>query len=449
MYKTTDVVIIGAGFSGMSAARSLAGHGLDVTVLEAKDRVGGRTYTDREYEGGPLDLGGMFVGATHHRSRALGEALGFETVSARPGGQMTFRVNGNVVRATDGGYPKTLGAYEGFDVVLSQAYGTIDELARQVGADGPWDSTEHLELDRRTAATWLDEHVYDPLVREIIRLDLSVYFGADLAEMSALFLGQFIAKCEGMRAVQVTAQDRLWLGGSQQICERIAESDGITVLTGSPAIAVEWADQKVSVDHGTGSIIARALVLAVPLSAGGAIRFNPELPRKRHQLQQRAAMGREMKVQIRYSHPFWRDAGLSGEVFDADLGCLAFDGTRPGDELATMVGFIGGYSYDSWIDKEESDRQALFVELLADVFGPEARSPLSYIEMDWTTESFTMGAPVVYMPPGLLSAAGSALAGSIGPIHFAGTEAAPMWTGYMEGAVQAGEAAAAQIIKEW
>lgn len=449
MNKTTDVVVIGAGLSGLTAAYSLADRGLRVTVLEAKDRVGGRTYTDQGYEGGPLDMGGMFVGATHHRSRALGEALGFTTVSARPGGQMTFRIGGEIVRAADGGYPRTVGAHEDFDAALSDAYGAIDELARRIGAHGPWDRPEHRELDRRTAATWLDEHVPDALVREVVRLDLSVYFGADLAEMSALFLGQFIAKCEGMRAVQVTAQDRLWLGGSQQICERLAESDGITVVTGSPAHAVRWTDQQVSVEHGAGRTTARALVMAIPLPAGSAIHFDPELPRKRHQLQQRAAMGREMKFQIRYSRPFWRDDGFSGEIVDADLGCLAFDGTRPADDLATMVGFIGGYSYDLWIEKEESERQALFVELLADAFGPKARSPVSYIEMDWTTEPFTMGAPVVYMAPGLLSATGSALAGSVGPIHFAGTEAAPMWTGYMEGAVQAGEAAAAQIIKEW
>ena len=449
MNRTTDVVVIGAGLSGLAAAYSLADRGLRVTVLEAKDRVGGRTYTDQEYEGGPLDLGGMFVGATHHRSRALGEALGFKTVSARPGGQMTFRVDGQVARATDGGYPKTLSDYRNFDAALSEAYGAIDELAFRVGATGPWDSADHVALDAATAATWVNENVHDPLLREIIRLDLSVYFGADLSEMSALFLGQFIAKCEGMRAVQVTAQDQLWLGGSQPICERIAQSEGITVLTSSPANTVTWAENRVIVEHRTGSVNARALVLAVPPPAATTIRFVPELPRKRHQLHQRAAMGREMKFQIRYAQPFWRDASLSGEIFDADLGCLAFDGTRPGDELATMVGFIGGYSYDSWIERDEDERRALFIDLLADAFGPEARLPLSYIEMDWTAEPFTMGAPVVYLPPGLLSTAGSELAGSIGPIHYAGTEAAPMWTGYMEGAVQAGEAAAAQIIEKW
>lgn len=446
--RTSDVLVIGGGLSGMTAAYTLTQAGLTVTVLEAKDRVGGRTHSDATVPGGPLDLGGMFIGATHHRSRALGEALGLTAVAARPEGQMSYRVNGDVVRAPDGGYPATFGGTNGIDRKLTAAYAKFDDLAEQVGADAPWNSPIAKELDALTVATWLEANVEDPLVRAIMTTDLNIIVGADTTEMSMLFWAQYVAKCEGMHALQVTAQDALWLGGSQQISQRIAELPGVTVLTEWPVHSVVYSDGEVTAISPRGQVTAPAAIIAMPPSAAATLVFSPVLPHPRRQLQSRAPMGRETKVQVRYARPFWRDAGLSGEIFDLDLGYLALDVTRPGDEQATIVAFIGGRDYDQWSSLADNERRIRILASLEAVIGAEAREAVGYFETDWPTLPYTLGAPVTVMPPGLLSTVGSALTDPVGPIRFAGTEAAAMWTGYMEGAVQAGEAAASSILSD-
>ncbi|MDR7159878.1 NAD(P)/FAD-dependent oxidoreductase [Arthrobacter sp. BE255] len=441
-----DAIIVGGGLSGMAAAFTLAQEGLTVTVLEAKDRVGGRTHSDPDTPGGPLDLGGMLIGTTHDRSRLLGETLGLSSVPARPSGSMTYRAEGQVVRAPDGGYPDAVAGSTALDAELRRINGLFDELAELVGAEGPWDIPDHAALDAITVESWLEENVTDAVARRIVRTDLNIIVGADTTEMSMLFWAQYVAKCEGMRALQVTANDALWLGGSQQISQRIAELPGVTVVTGAPVSSVSYTRDSVVIESAQGRFTAPAATIAVPPSAANAIQFSPELPLARRQLQARAPMGRESKVQVRYSRPFWRDAGLSGEVFDLDLGYLSLDVTRPGDEWATIVAFIGGKDYDAWFALGADARKQAVLDSLHAVLGPEAADVLGYHETDWPSVPYTMGAPVTVMPPGLLSKIGDALNAPVGALRFAGTEAASMWTGYMEGAVRAGEAAAHSIL---
>lgn len=444
----SDVIIVGAGLSGMTAAYRLAERGVTVTVVEAKGRVGGRTHSDQAFEGGPLDFGGMLIGVTHERSRQLGESLGLSWSPARPSGRMTYKIDGAVVFAPDSSYPDIIGSTQDVDRQLAAAYGKFDELAAQVGTEGPWDSDEARALDAMTVASWLEANVPDPIVRRIVDTDLNIIVGAATGEMSMLFWAQYVAKCESMHALQVTANDALWLGGSQQIAERIAERERITVVLGNPVIAVEYDAAGVTVSTSDGVYTARAAVIATPPSAASAIEFRPELPLQRRQLQGRAPMGRESKVQLRYATAFWRDRGLSGEIFDLDLGYLALDVTRPGDELATIVAFIGGKDYDRWFLLGPEARRRAVIESLVETIGDEASSPLVYHETDWPSVPHTLGAPVTVMPPGLLSSIGGALNAPVGPLRFAGTEAAPMWTGYMEGAVRAGEAAAESLLGE-
>lgn len=442
-----DAIVVGGGLSGMAAAYTMAQEGLKVTVLEAKDRVGGRTHSDANTPGGPLDFGGMLIGTTHYRSRLLGETLGLSWVPARPSGSMTYRAEGQVVRAPDGGYPDSVAGSIALDAELTRVNGLFDDLAETVGSEGPWEGPEHAALDAVTVQSWLEENVTDEVARRIVRTDLNIIVGADTTEMSMLFWAQYVAKCEGMRALQVTANDALWLGGSQQISQRIAELEGITVITDAPVYSVTYTDDAVVVDSARGRFTAPAATIAVPPSAANAIQFSPELPLARRQLQARAPMGRESKVQVRYSRAFWRDAGLSGEVFDLDLGYLSLDVTRPGDEWATIVAFIGGKDYDAWFALGADARKKAVLDSLVAALGPEAADVLGYHETDWPSVPYTMGAPVTVMPPGLLSRIGDALNAPVGPLRFAGTEAASMWTGYMEGAVRAGEAAAHSILE--
>lgn len=441
-----DVIIIGGGLSGMTAAYTLARAGLEVIVIEAKDRVGGRTHSDQSVAGGPLDLGGMLIGVSHHRSRQLGQSLGLAWAPARPKGRMSYRIDAEVVLAPDSSYPESFAGSVGFDRKLAEAYGKFDELAAHVGAAGPWESDFDRELDTVTVATWLEQNVEDAIVRRIVDTDINIIVGAATSEVSMLFWAQYVAKCENMHALQVTANDALWIGGSQQISERIAELPGITVLTDTPVWAVDYDRDRVTVRSATGTFTAPAAVIATPPAAANAITFAPELPLQRRQLQARAPMGRQSKVQVRYPTAFWRDANLSGEIFDLDLGYLSLDVTRPGDDWATIVAFIGGKDYDRWYALGEDERMRAVLDSLVAILGVQAAEPLAYHETDWPSVPYTLGAPVTVMPPGLLSSIGGALNSSVGPLRFAGTEAAPMWTGYMEGAVQAGEAAANDIL---
>jgi monoamine oxidase len=441
-----DAIIVGGGLSGMTAAYTLAQNGLAVTILEAKDRVGGRTHSHQDAAGGPLDLGGMLIGVTHHRSRQLGEALGLTWAPARPEGRMTYRIDGQVVLAPDSSYPQSIAGSDGLDKKLTAAYGAFDALAARVGAEGPWESDFDRELDTMTVATWLELHVEDPVVRRIVDTDINIIVGAATSEMSMLFWAQYVAKCENIHALQVTANDALWIGGSQQISERIAQQPGITVLTNAPVWAVQYEDDHVTVRSAQGTHTAPAAVIAVPPSAANAIVFTPELPLQRRQLQARAPMGRESKIQVRYPRAFWREANLSGEIFDLDLGHLSLDVTRPGDDWATIVAFIGGKDYDRWYALGAEGRRRAVLDSLVAALGHQAAEPLAYHETDWPSVPYTLGAPVTIMPPGLLSSVGTALNRPVGPLRFAGTEAAPMWTGYMEGAVRAGEAAADSIL---
>lgn len=445
-----DVIVVGAGISGMTTAHRLTERGLSVIVLEAKDRVGGRTWSG-EVEGGPIDFGGMFIGETHDRSLELGLGLGMEMVPARPSGDMAWIIDGEVFRAPDGAYPGlTTADGTPFDTALTDTFGLVDRLAAEVGPHGPWESPLAADLDATTVAGWVERNISDPLVRRMHLTDITIVLGADPAEVSMLYWVSNVARCENIHALQVTANHALWIGGSQGISQRIATALGENVRLGEPVTEVTQYDGGVSVTTtgattGTTTYTARRVVLAMPPGAADQIRFTPALPLPRRQLQARATLGRYAKVQMRYRGRPWLDQGWSGEIFDLDRGSTTLDVTRPGDELATLVTFIGGAFCDDWAAGDDEVRRKQMIEGVTAAFGDLVADPLVYHETIWTDQPYTMGGPVTVMPAGLLTSAGTAIAAPTGLVHYAGTEAADAWTGYMEGGVRAGEAAAAQV----
>lgn len=429
----------------MAAAKMVNDAGLTVAVLEASSRVGGRTWSDQAV-GGAVDYGGMYIGETHDQLIDLGRSLGLEMAQAGQPGSDVYLIDGKAYAAPEGVLPQTVP----FAAELDQSFRTLDDLAVTVGWEAPWAAAAAAELDKISVSTWLDANFADRRVRRVHEMAVTAVLGADAAEVSMLYWAYFIAQCDGYDQVMARssgAQDALWLGGAGQIAERIAEKLNGQIHLDQPAIRVEHSADRVRVHAATLIAEGRSLIVAMAPNAADRINFQPALPPARRQLQMRAPMGRMTKILVRFPTAFWAERGFSGGIVDCDhLGADIFEGTRPGDSHATLIGFIGGSFLDAWVRLSPEQRRTAYLQVLADAFGELPAPPSYFHEIDWTEQTFVKGAPTTVMPPGVLASAGAALRESVGIIRFAGTEASLKWSGYMEGAVRAGRTAAESTL---
>lgn len=441
-----DVIVVGAGPSGSYAAKLLHDRGISVKLVEAKDRVGGRTWFSNDAAGGPIDFGGQWIGETHVLLPELGEELGLQTVSSIKPGNDIFVFNGQVTVGEEDRAPESAS----WTADLTRSFELLDEAGGRLGWEAPWASPAVEALDRMTVAQWLEENVSSAEVRMIHEVMVNILNGANTSEVSMAYWAYFVHQGEGIESLIGTrsgAQVAWFVDGMGKVTQLIADQLGDDLLLNWPVTRIEQHNDGVAVYSGDDELTARYVILATPPSGASHMIFDPPLPAKRAQLQARAPMGRLAKIQVRYQDSFWQEENLSGAAFVCgELAFWVFDGSKPTDSLATIVGFIGGTHLDLWHTFTPQEREARFIDMLVTNIGEGARDVLYYHETDWTEQPWTGGAPVTFMPTGLLSSAGSALRGSTGRIHFAGTEAAPMWSGYIEGALRAGKIAATDVI---
>jgi monoamine oxidase len=443
--ETADVIVIGAGLSGLSAARRLADKNRHVVVLEARDRVGGRTFH------GPIgtrhfDLGAQFVGPTQDHVRALAAEFGLRLQPVFTDAKRIWELRDDRLEFGQGIPPLPIGTL--FD--LPHLMGKIDSLARRVGPRAPWAAADAAALDSTTVADWVASNSYTNNTRDLVACSTRAVFGCDPDEISMLFLAFYTAQGDSLEMLTNTkdgAQDSIILGGTQQLSLRLAQILGPAVRLSQPVTRMAQDDRGVTVTTQAGQTFqaARAIV-AMPPQAAARIEFSPPLPADRRDVQARTPMGRYYKVVVTYEKPFWRDHGYSGEVASVRGPITASYDDDPGDGSGALLGFIGGDHALRWRDlPPEAQRQAVLA-CLARWFGPDALRPTSFGFNDWTTQEYTLGAPVALMGPGVLSRLGPALRAPCGRIHWAGTEAAEKWTGYMDGAIRAGLAAAQAVL---
>ncbi len=442
--ETTDVVVIGGGLSGLAAARRLSEAGRRVILLEARDRVGGRTYH------GPIgtrrfDLGAQFVGPTQDRVRALAAEFGLQIKPVYSTGKRIWELRNDRLEFGQGTPPLPIGTL--FD--LPHVMGRIDDTAKRVGAIAPWEAQDAAALDAQTAASWAAAHTYTANTMDLLVCSTRAVFGADPDELSMLFLAYYTAQGDSLEMLTGTqggAQDSIIVGGSQQLSLKLAEKLGAIVRLNQTVTRISQDAHGVAVSTGSGALISAAhAIIAMPPVAAGRLAFDPPLPADRHELQQRAPMGRYYKVIVTYDKPFWRDAGFTGEVASVRGPITATYDDDPGDGSAALLNFIGGDHALQWQKLAPDAQRAAVLDCLARWFGEAARTPTAYGFNHWAEQPETGGAPVAIMAPGVLSRLGPALRAPCGRIHWAGTEAAEKWTGYMDGAIRAGEAAAKAI----
>jgi len=441
-----DVVVVGAGLAGLTAARELAGAGLDVQVLEARDRVGGRTLNHSVGDGAEdvVELGGQWVGPTQLEVMALAEELGLATYPTHSEGKNLFEVAEGKIKRYSGTIPM-LGP------LVMADYGRADlrlkRLIKKVSTDAPWESPNAAELDGQSFETWIRRSARTRVAREAITTACRAVFAVEPSELSLLHVLFYAASAGGWDDLLDTEggaqQDRI-VGGSQLISLRMAEELGDRVQLSAPVRAIRTENDGVVV----GEVRARRAIVAVPPTLAGRIDYDPPLPGPRDQLTQRMPMGAVIKTMTIYDEPFWREDGLSGACLSLPGPAqVIFDNTPPSGTPGVILGFLEARDARALGAVSEAERRDAVVAGLTRIFGPRAAKPSGYVEKNWTAEPYSRGCYAGVLGPGAWTAYGTWLREPIERIHWAGTETATRWMGYFDGAVQSGRRAAAEVMR--
>ncbi|OCT91673.1 amine oxidase [flavin-containing] A [Xenopus laevis] len=451
MSNTYDVIVIGGGISGLSAAKLLSESGISVVVLEARDRVGGRTHTVRNKQVKYVDLGGAYVGPTQNRLLRMAKELGLETYKLNLHGRLIQYTKGKSY-TFHGTFPPAYNPFVYLD--YNNVMRTMDQWAKEIPAEAPWKALHAAEWDKMSMMEFINKTCWTRAGRRFANLFVNLFVTAETHQISTLWLLWYIKLCGGTTRAFSTdngGQERKFVGGSGQISERIMERLQGRVMLESPVVKIDQSGQSVIVEtlnHKTYE--AKYVISAIPPILTTKIHFEPELPAIRNQLIQRLPMGSVIKCMVYYKEAFWRKMDICGcmmmEDDDTPIG-LTLDDTKPDGTEPAIIGFILSRKATLMTNLTKEQRKRKICEYYAKVMGTdEALHPVHYEEKDWSKEQYSGGCYTAYFPPGIMTQYGSVIRKPVGKMYFAGTETATEWSGYMEGAIQAGERAAREIM---
>ncbi|ERI53112.1 amine oxidase [Pseudomonas sp. EGD-AK9] len=435
-----DVAIIGGGLAGLTAARDLLLAGSEsFVVLEARDRVGGRTLNYEVGDGHVSEVGGQWIGPGQTAVEDLARQLEVGTFPQ-------FYQGNTVIFGGDGRLEIDLEGTFGTDMKVAHK---LSELSRDVPSGAPWKSPKATELDQLSVGDWLAKQNIKPEEQPGWDASMTLTGGVTPARMGLLHFLSMInsASCdyEKLDSIKDSAQGTRIVGGSQILSTKMAGQLGDKVRLACPVRKISgWDGEVVTLHTDQGLVRARQVIVAIHPALCNQVQFEPPLPPARAALQRAwPAHSPARKTAMVYARPFWRDKGLNGHIMMLGGPVIwAWDNSPPNGE----VGIINAFVSNANLPSDPATAKQTLMELYARAWGDQALQPTAYHDQDWGRDDPWSITCVSAIPPGFWTTHGEALRPPCGKLIWSGTETADIWAGYMDGAVRSGHQSALQAL---
>ncbi len=441
-----DVIVVGAGYSGLTSAKKLIDLKKKVLVLEARDRVGGRVFTQIRADGSYIDLGGAWVGPSQDKFYELIKKCNILTFPTYDDGKSRIWF-GKKLKSYKGLIPPLpIGSLLDLDFAIKK----INRLSKKINLLLPWESKNAQKWDEMTLATWMNQTMYFKTSKELFKIACQTIWAAEPSEISflhALFYIKSGGNLDRLMNIKNGAQQDRINGGAMKPALHLADEMKDQILLNHTVKSIHQEKDMIKISGDNFEYYAEKVIVAIPPVVQQKITFSPPLSAKRTQLLQRLPMGVVTKTFAIYEKPFWRENGLNGlAVSNNGYTSVIFDNSPDDGSKGILMGFVLANKAKEFSTLSFEERKSSILLSFSTLFGEEAKNPLEYIDHSWALEEFSGGCYAAVFPSGVWTSLGEELRKPHFNIHWAGTETSEIWNGYIEGAIRAGERAALEVI---
>ena len=447
--ESTEVIIIGGGFSGIAAGKLLHEKQISFKILEARDRVGGRVYTKRFENDFYLDFGGQWIGPSQTRMYELVQEFGLEPFTTYNQGKNILDIN-QKVKTYKGLIPNTdIFSLLNMEFVMRKLQG----LANKIDVEKPHLHPKAKELDELTLEDFLVKNCFTKNARKILSAGLETVFACELSEISLLHAIFYIKSGNGLESLlsidNGAQQDRI-VGGMQLLAEKMLEAFKAQLLLNQPVKKIEKVEEGYVVSTPDKQYKAKYIISAIPPHLLSEIDLPSNFSETKQELIKSLPMGLVAKCFAVYNKPFWRENGYSGQsVSDKNTPFqTVFDASPKDGSKGVLLAFCIANRHKEFFALSENERKRKCLEVFSTYFGETALKPEFYIDYSMKDDVWSGGCYAAFHPPKILTTYQGSLSKPEGDFHFAGTETSTIWCGYIEGAVRAGERAAKEIFQK-